>query len=534
MKLTVKRIFSALILALSAAAFFACTKADVSPVTTVRVAMPANEQIQDVDTNYYKCWLEQQTGLDIEISFIPKDYTEEYLRLLFSSNEKNIDAVFFNSASGFPSAKLIQEYGRQGYLMPLEDKINAASTNMGDVLKWFKTYDLQSVLTATDGHIYYMPSLDTSTVKRNAQTLWINAEWLKNLKLSMPQTTEDLKAILQAFQDKDPNGNGMMDEIPLASTGEDPSEQVCNYLINSFVYNDPKNSRMAVQNGRVYFTPTTEEWRQAITYCHGLYSEGLLKPQCFTFSKDQLKRLVNDPRNLIGGFTSNSITDVLLQSSPELMSRYVHISPLKGPSGMQYACVNTTLPAPGGVILAACENPQAVYKLMDVMVSEQASLIGRYGEQGSDWDFAINGDISPNGSPASIAVKNKIANKRQSKHLLEMGPFVTREKYVDGVAWRGFQADQEYMDARAARVYRQFEPKEYIKTILFQDNDTETLEQIRTRVDDYTNSSMTDFITGVQNPEDDTVWDAYLKRYEQLELNTLIRAVQDSYDTLSQ
>lgn len=518
----------------SAAACFACTNADTKPVTTVRVAMPANEQIQDADTNYYKCWLEQHTGLDIEISFIPKDYTEEYLRQLFSSNEKNIDAVFFHSASGFPSTKLIQEYGQRGYLLPLENDINAASTNMSGFLEGFKTYDLQRVLTASDGHIYYMPSLDTSTVKRNAQTLWLNAVWLKNLKLSIPQTTEDLKAILRAFQDKDPNGNGIKDEFPLASTAENPSEQVCNFLINSFVYNDSKNSRMAVQNGKAYFAPITEEWRQAIIYCHGLYAEGLLKPQCFTFSKEQLQRLVNDPRDLVGGFTGSSITDVLLQSSPELLSRYVHIAPLKGPNGIQYACVNTTLPAPGGVVLATCENPRAVYKLMDIMVSEQASLIGRYGEQGADWALAANGDISPNGSPASIVVKNKITNKQQNKHLFEMGPFVTREKFVDGVAWRGFQADQEYMDARAARVYRQFEPKEYIKTILFQDNDTDKLEQIRTKVDDYTSSSMTDFITGIKNPEDDVVWEAYLNRYEQLKLNTLIQAVQDSYDTLSQ
>ena len=39
------------------------------------------------------------------------------------------------------------------------------------------------------------------------------------------------------------------------------------------------------------------------------------------------------------------------------------------------------------------------------------------------------------------------------------------KKYGKGVAWNGIELDQEYINARAYSLYRQYQPKEYIKTI---------------------------------------------------------------------
>ncbi len=120
----------------------------------------------------------------------------------------------------------------------------------------------------------------------------------------MPQTTEEFRAVLRAFAEGDPNGNGVDDEVPVAGNFTINSQNICWFLMNSFVYTDPENIYMAVKNGKVYFAPGTDEWREGLRYCKSLYDEGLLSTSCFTFSDNQFTRLVNDPRDLVGGFTA--------------------------------------------------------------------------------------------------------------------------------------------------------------------------------------------------------------------------------------
>jgi hypothetical protein len=87
---------------------------------------------------------------------------------------------------------------------------------------------------------------------------------------------------------------------------------------------------------------------------------------------------------------------VLFEKSNELLVKFHAQSSRCAPKReKQLATVSTQLPSPGGIITNTCENPEAVFKLMDLMVSEEASLIARFGQQGVSWDFAELGDILP-------------------------------------------------------------------------------------------------------------------------------------------
>lgn len=47
----------------------------------------------------------------------------------------------------------------------------------------------------------------------------INKQWLDNLKLEVPATTDELYTVLKAFKEQDANGNGdSKDEIPMMGT----------------------------------------------------------------------------------------------------------------------------------------------------------------------------------------------------------------------------------------------------------------------------------------------------------------------------
>ncbi len=94
-----------------------------------------------------------------------------------------------------------------------------------------------------DEQLYYFPKCKTSRTSKNFQTFWINVKWLKALGLEIPTTTKELYEVLKAFHDRDPNGNGIRDELPLVGCEADYALQSYNFLLNAFAYNDPVNLR---------------------------------------------------------------------------------------------------------------------------------------------------------------------------------------------------------------------------------------------------------------------------------------------------
>lgn len=74
---------------------------------------------------------------------------------------------------------------------------------------------MSTAITAPDGNIYALPSINDCYHCSMAQKMWIYKPWLDKLGLDVPTTTDELYTVLKAFKDKDPNGNGKADEVPL-------------------------------------------------------------------------------------------------------------------------------------------------------------------------------------------------------------------------------------------------------------------------------------------------------------------------------
>ena len=496
--------------------------------TTVTVAMPYSGQIQNTETNYYKRWLEEHTGLRLEISFIPEAYTEEYLRLFFSNGDSAVDAVFFPLEQHGELAAQIEALGREGHLLPLDLAIRQWGEHSAALFADFSEYDLERAITAGDGHIYYLPSLTPSLAGRNAQTFWINTAWLGKLGLRMPQTVEELRQVLTAFRDGDPNGNGQGDELPLLGGGTALSRQAAHFLINSFVYDDPRNSYLAVEDGRVSFSPATEGWREAMVYLNSLYRDGLIDPVCFDLDDEQLSQLVLDGRELVGAFAGRGIDDVLGGNASETMSRYSHVPPLAGPDGTRRATADATRPLVGGVISAHSPHAREVFGLMDLMLSQEASLIACYGEEGVDWSRGAAGDLDVFGRPAAIHVQNRVQNKT----LAGAGPMSLSITYRDSVTWSGLFADLEYVNARAALDYQPYLPQEHIKVLRFTGGAEEDLRLLRRELTAFVEESLRAFLTGAADPNDNADWNLYLARLDLLGAPKLVAAAQTAYEEM--
>ncbi|MCR5322300.1 MAG: hypothetical protein K6E85_03390 [Lachnospiraceae bacterium] len=480
-----------------------CSQSKQPPV--LRVAIPYSDKVQDVDTNYYIRWLEARTGLDLEITLIRQTRSVEYLDALFSSGAE-IDVVMFGGDFTVSDEEL-DRFIESGDVY-IETESREGNDN-----------------NATDADLYgddagrkvkYL-NYGASARNRAGQILWINYEWLKKLHLSVPSNTVELENVLAAFRDNDPNGNGIRDEIPLAgSVPVDLSPEKTDayayapyeLILNSYVYNDPYHSRYAPVlkkdtlsdnsiNVPDNITAFTDEFREGLAFCHRLYEKGLMDPDIFECSLNRLREMVNSLADLIGAFTSDSLSDVIYQGNPEIMARFIHVAPLAGPEGVRNALYKESRPVCGAVINAHSKKISEAKLLLDTMMTEEASLIARYGERGVDWDFSEGSDVSIYGGASTIVTFNYIWNTPQNKHLNGIGPMNVPDRYLKGVTWNGINSDTEYIDGRAQISYIDCLP------------DIESLHEADTELSEYLDRAVKEFITGERDIYDDEIWKAY-------------------------
>lgn len=403
--------------------------ADNTQSAVLRLGIPYSDKVQDYDSNYYLEWLEERTGIEIEPVVIRQTRPEEYLDQLFNL-DINVDAVLFGNNFEISEESLLT-YIEDGKLLQLEN---------GE-------------------YCYY--NYGTSAREDCSQVMWVNAEWLQKLGLSVPKTTEEFREVLRKFKSTDLNGNGLMDEIPLIGSISSYSLNPCEFILNSFCINDPYNSRFYVINGEECYAPLSDKFAEGISFCNELYEEGLLDERTFSYTQKDLSELVNSPDSYVGAFTTDRLSDVLYQGNPEIMARYIHIYPLKGPSGEQNAVALKRERKVGAIIPSSSKNAELAKTFLSYMLTKDASLIARYGEEGVDWYYSDGSEVSIFGTKSTIVTQNYIWNVPQNKHLNGIGPIDVPEEYILGVTWNGVNSDAEYIDARAKINYADFYPESF-------------------------------------------------------------------------
>ncbi|MFA9466262.1 MAG: extracellular solute-binding protein [Velocimicrobium sp.] len=463
---------------------------------TVTIAIMQEDRVQDFNTNYYKIWLEEQSGYQIKFVYIQSGYYKEYIRALLEAREGTIDAIFLPANMKIITEEEFETYGKAGYFANILDYIDSDS-NLNALFDSYQDVRLKDKMTEPDGEIYYMPNMNTSRQARNFQVLWINFSWLKKLGLTIPKSTEEFHDVLKAFRELDANKNGKQDEIPLISCEEEYALQSYNYLLNAFVPNDPVRGRLFLNSaGTIVDAFHQDAFREGLTYCHTLYGEGLFAKEGFTFSKKQVQELVNDPANLVGAFTSQSIADIVYANSPDVLTRYIQVPPLAGPTGEKHAIMLEPEPCFGGMIPINSSHKKEACAIMDLMLSKEASLIAEFGEEGVDWKFSKQSDLSTYGTKAKITTIHYLKDKVQNQNFMGAGPHVINERYINGVTWNGNSSNVEYIDSRAIMRY---EP-DYLAR--YPDSGTVLQENLASKSD----KIIPMFIKGELDILDDTAW----------------------------
>lgn len=460
--------------------------------------------------------LQEATGVKIDWINYTNDVYAEKRNLDIAAGDLP-DAIMHAGLGDYDLLKLAKD----GAIIPVEDLIDEYMPNLKAILDENPEY--RTLSTAEDGHIYSFPWIEElGQGKESIQSVdnipWINVEWLNNLGLEMPTTTEELKEVLIAFKTQDPNGNGKQDEIPMSfiinDGGQDPGS-----LFAAFGLGDNWDHTVVSNDGEVILTASQEGYKDALSYFSDLYKEGLIDLEAFEQDYNTyLSKAKDDKYGLYftwdkANFTGNN-------------DKYDAMPVLEGPDGTKNMARTNGMGFERGrfVITTANENLELTAKWVDKLYEPIQSVQNNWGTYGDTTQGNVFEYDEENNMLKHLELTEAPAEIRQKTEV--GGPLAILNSYYgeittmpDDAAWRLDILKEKYVPYMSAEnIY----PK-----VFFSLEDSDRLSKIEGDLMPYIQRMKAEFmINGVT----DSGWNSYLAELDRLGVKEWLEIKQKGYD----
>ncbi|WP_028549751.1 ABC transporter substrate-binding protein [Paenibacillus sp. UNC451MF] len=500
--------------------------------TTLKVLVKGSPFVEDFSKNEFTKFLEEKTNIHIEWDVAPEKSATEKLNLVLGSGDLP-DVIMGFGVS--PTQQLI--YGSQGDfldLTPYIEKYGAETKKMFD-----KVPGVKEAITAPGGKIYALPMVNECFHCSMSQKLWIYKPWLDKLGLAVPKTTDELYEVLKAFKTKDPNGNGKADEIPLAGAAVGPNVNIDSFIMNSFILDSSANgvgqnnwNRLFVNNGKVDLPYNKPEWKEGLAYLHKLYAEGLIAPQSFTQDRDQARQMGENPDiNILGAEIAQHNGVFTTFSGPSgRWLEVVSVPPLKGPKGTQITPLNNSVGQGRYIITKASKNPDAAFRLADLLYSEEMTMRETIGRLDVEWKYADKGEVGINGKPAIWKKTDVVLPTVQNVSWSQTAPTLRTNDFRLGQVADPKNPQETILYNETKQNYEPY--KQSMNTVLpqmfFTNEQAMELADLEKTITDHVQEMIARFVIGDASLDKD--WDGYLKNLQNMNLKRYLEIYQAAYD----
>ncbi|MFB5660403.1 extracellular solute-binding protein [Alteribacillus sp. HJP-4] len=459
--------------------------------------------------------LEEKTGVEIDWRSFTGESFQDKRNLAMSSGEMP-DAI---KNAGYSDYELL-ELAEDEAIIPLNDLIENHMPNLKKVLEEKPEYE--AMMTAEDGNIYAFPWIEElGEGKQNIHSIdnfpWINVEWLDELGLDMPETTEELKEALIAFRDNDMAGNGQT--IPMSfiinDGGQDPG-----FLFGSFGYGDNWDHTVVTNDHEVKLTSADEGYKEGISFMNELYNEELIDEEAFEHDWPVYVSKGEEGRyGMYFTWDKSNITG--------MNDEYELMPPLEGPDGQINA------PRTNGmgfdrarmVITSANQNLELTAKWIDEFYDPHTSVQhnwGTYGDEEQQNIFAYDEDED--------MLKHEDLEGTAPVELRERtsvgGPLAILDSYYgevttmpDDAAWR--------LDLMEEVMVPHMQAENIFPNVFHTKEELDRLSTIEADLIPYIERKKAEWISEGKAEEE---WDEYLKELERLKLSEWLEIKQEGYD----
>ena len=461
--------------------------------------------------------LEEQSGVNIEWKNYSSDYIEK--RNLDISSGDLPDAMWNAGASDYD----LLSWAEDGIIIPLEDLINEHMPNFKKVLDENPEY--LAMVTAPDGHIYSLPWIeelgqDKESIHTVNDIPWINVDWLETLGLEMPQTTDELMVVLEAFKTQDPNGNGEADEIPISFINDGGNEDM-KFLFGAFGIGDNDDHLVVNDDGTIDFTADNEEFKNGVAYFNEMYNKELIDVEAF--EQDWNAYVAKGKEQLFGVYFTWDKANVSGANDS-----YEPLPALAGPSGEKHVTRTNGFGFSRDrfVITSANKNLELTAKWADQMYVPIQSVQNNWGTYGDETQQNIFEYVEATDSLKHLPLEGTAPGELRQKTEAG-GPLAILDDYYGTVTTMPDDAQWRldiFKDTYLADVHNQFNyPRVFLSL-----EQADRIAQIEADLMPFVSRKRAEWIANGKIAEE---WDAYLEELNRLGLEEWMQIKQDAYDT---
>lgn len=501
-------------------------------ITLTMMVMADNDAFlqENVEFHYALNRLQEELGVTFDIQFLPNS-TDGKAKVItaFASNTYP-DIISLTPKGAFSHADIIQYGSKEGFLLPLNDYIDQYADNLAEIFEQRSTY--KASFTAPDGNIYGIPTINEIGHARAYPKMYLNHQWLENLGLPVPTTTDEFADVLRAFKTQDANGTGTAsDQIPL--TGTISSSGAPEYwLMNSFISCSAASTDalprtfLSVIDGKIDCVADNDEWRDGLEWMAGLYEEGLIDPAAFVQDQTALTQVVSqlDGKNCVGALTADHFGMAgIYPGTDNIFTEYDVLMPLKGPKGVQYqpyTSYDGQLAGFNFLVTDKCQHPDVAFRIADHFM-ELIPNAFKMGTEGITYEVNTDPDVKnflgDTLSCIPLSIASDATQDEKEEYYLGNGNFMrpwgaTYEMRADAVAeWteENYKSIKEvWNEATTVKLEPYFDLTSLPRDIfLMSEEDTTRFGELQTSIVQHILSNTAKFITGARSL---TEWDTYV------------------------
>ncbi len=338
--------------------------------------------------NDFELKLEEMTGYKIDVTWIPDSQYNDKLNVTMASGDlPNIIVAKDKSPA-------IYDFIDAGAFWQLDDFLGDYENLNQD-----ETVSSNASFSGDTYGIYRPRDLIRST-------LMVNQQWLDNLGLEMPTTTDEFTEMCDAFTNDDPDGNGQDDTYCLSVPKWDGGLNTnSSFDIMEIWFGSPNKWGYSETDDKWIPDFMTSEYMDGLNYLKSLYENGYMNADFAVLPTDDwAAEIINGKAGAV--VDTQSMASSVCTSFKELnndpdadCSKYIDIT-----NSVEYNGKKLMLPTTGfsGQLMMPMssnseEQVQANLDFLNKLAAEDTNLFINRGEEGVDFNLDENG--LPVGTP---------------------------------------------------------------------------------------------------------------------------------------
>lgn len=233
----------------------------------------------------------------------------------------------------------------------------------------------------------------------------------------------------------------------------------------------------------------------------------------------------------------------MLAADGDRVTEYMYLAPLAGPNGAQYATYWKSVANITFLVTANSKNPEAAFRLGDLMSSELMGITQRWGTEGEEWDYIANVAnaesyaASVSSFPISIVTYHDAlfwgGSELTHGSWRQTGPYVRQYGIACGVGIDPSKTEPYTIILNGAwDLYQQggYAPGQTIPKLIYTSEESEQISEIESNLRAYVNEMTATFLIG--NEDIDAAWDDFQAELQNIGASTYLQVEQTVYDRM--